>query len=157
CHRAHAPFDDDEDERSERSVREASLPRTAPPPPRAPLAKLNVPAAAAAERAFCMDCHQKHRPFEPVVYSSSVLLPMDANGDGRAQDDEGADAAAGGIGTEALLAFDVPAPERPRDGFSLPLPALARLHAPGPIEAVRLGAGWVRVPPLAGVRASAPY
>src|SRR5204862_349628 len=33
CHRAHAPFDDDEDERSERSVRDASLPRTAPPAP----------------------------------------------------------------------------------------------------------------------------
>jgi cytochrome c peroxidase len=86
-----------------------------------------------------------------------LLLPFDANANGKAQDDEGADARAGGIGTEALLAFDVPRPERPASGFALDLTSLAKLHEAGPVDTVRLGAGWVRVPPLAGVRASAPY
>ncbi|HEX2660684.1 MAG TPA: hypothetical protein VHU40_20525, partial [Polyangia bacterium] len=140
CHRAHAPFEDDAADTT-----------------RVPLAKLNVPVDADEERARCMDCHTRHRPFAPVVYSSSVLLPFDANGNGKAQDDEDADARAGGIGTEALLAFDVPKPERGASGFSLPVPSLARLHGAGPVETVRLGAGWVRVPPLSGVRASAPY
>jgi hypothetical protein len=91
------------------------------------------------------------------VYSSSLLLPFDANANGKAQGDEAADRRAGGIGTEALLAFDVPRPERPASGFALALTSLAKLHQTGPIGTVHLGAGWVRVPPLAGVRASAPY
>jgi hypothetical protein len=91
------------------------------------------------------------------VYSSSLLLPFDADGDGRAQDGEAADARAGGIGTEALLAFDVPRPERPAGGFALDLPFLSHLHATRPITTARVGAGWVRVPALLGVRATAPY
>jgi hypothetical protein len=149
CHHAHAPFAED-------GEATAGAPRSAPPA-RLPLDRLGVPAAAEAEVRICGGCHETHRPFGPVVYSSSLLLPLDANENGRAQDDEAADAAAGGLGTEALLAFDVPRPERPATGFALQVPALARLYAPGPIDSVRLGAGWVRVPPLLGIRASAPY
>ena len=140
CHRAHAPFEEN-----------------APDPARVALTKLRVPATGAAEVAFCQGCHDRHRPFEPVVYSSSLLLPFDANANGKAQDDEAADARTGGIGTEALLAFDVPRNERPASGFALELTALTKLHQTGPIGTARLGAGWVRVPPLSGIRASAPY
>jgi hypothetical protein len=92
-----------------------------------------------------------------VAYSSGLLLPFDADGDGQAQDDEAGDARAGGIGTEALLAFDVPRPQRPRGGFALDLPSLSHLHRVGPITTARVGAGWVRVAPLRGLRATAPY
>lgn len=143
CHRAHQPFEGAPDDR----------PATA----RKPLALLNVPGPAPEELAFCGRCHERHRPFAPVVYSSSLLLPFDADGDGRAQDDEGDDARAGGIGTEALLAFDVPRPERPRGGFSVDVPVLERLYAIGPIRTTRTGVSWVRVPPLTAVRATAPY
>ena len=146
CHRAHEPFGD---ERA-RPDGEAAARRIT-------LARLKVPAPADEERRLCVGCHARHRSFEPVAYSSSLLLPLDANGNGKAQDDERADAEAGGIGTEALLAFDVPRPERPAAGFSLGVPSLTAVHAAGPIETARLGAGWVRVAPLAGIRASAPY
>ena len=146
CHRAHEPFGD---ERA-RPDGEAAARRIT-------LARLKVPAPADEERRLCVGCHAHHRSFEPVAYSSSLLLPLDANGNGKAQDDERADAEAGGIGTEALLAFDVPRPERPAAGFSLGVPSLTAVHAAGPIETARLGAGWVRVAPLAGIRASAPY
>jgi len=143
CHRSHEAFEGDRPGGA-RSV-----------PARVSLA--SFAAAATDEVRRCQSCHERHRPFGPVVYSSSLLLPFDANANGKAQDDEAADARAGGIGTEALLAFDVPRPERPASGFALDLTSLAKLHETGPIETVRLGAGWVRVPPLAGVRASAPY
>ncbi|HEY4185396.1 MAG TPA: cytochrome c3 family protein [Polyangia bacterium] len=138
CHRSHAPFEDEDR-------------------PRASLAALHVPPSAPAEVAFCQRCHTRHRAFTPVVYSSSLLLPFDANVNGKAQDDEDADGRAGGIGTEALLAFDVPRPERPASGFGVDVTTLARVRSVGAIETTHLGVGWVRVPPLAGVRASAPY
>ena len=144
CHHAHAPFDEDAADAS-------------PPPPRAPLRALRVPLGAADETAFCRGCHDRHRGFTPIVFSSSLLLPFDANGNGKAQDDEVADERAGGIGTEALLAFDVPRPERPATGFALDVTALDCVRSVGPITTARLGAGWVRVPPLVGVGASAPY
>ena len=146
CHHAHEPLGD------ERAPVDggAALQRI-------PLARMKVPPAADDERRFCIGCHARHRSFEPAAYSSSLLLPLDANENGKAQDDERADAQAGGIGTEALLAFDVPRPERPAAGFSLDVPSLTAIHAAGPIRTARLGAGWVRVAPLAGIRASAPY
>jgi len=147
CHHAHAPFEGDDGARAPAAASSG----------RVPLSALDVPASAGGEVHFCQGCHERHRPFTPVVYSSSLLLPFDANANGKAQDDEAADARAGGIGTEALLAFDVPRPERPPAGFALDLTTLTKLHESGPIETVRLGAGWVRVPPLSGIRASAPY
>jgi hypothetical protein len=142
CHRAHQPFEAAAEDKSTT---------------RKPLPLLNIPAPAPEEVAFCARCHERHRPFAPVVYSSSLLLPFDADGDGAAQDDEADDARAGGIGTEALLAFDVPRPERPRGGFGVDVPALERLYSIGPIRTVRTGVSWVRVPPLTAVRATAPY
>lgn len=149
CHRAHAPFEDNGPPEPRNSQAASGE--------RRPLALLNVPASAADEVAFCTRCHERHRPFSPVVYSSSLLLPFDADGDGAAQDDEADDARAGGIGTEALLAFDVPRPERPRGGFNLEAPTLERVHAPGSIRSTRIGVSWVRVPPLTNIRATAPY
>jgi len=147
CHRAHEPFGGEEPSGNAGDATGRRL----------PLARLKVPAPADEERRLCIGCHARHRSFEPVVYSSSMLFPLDANGNGKAQDDERADAEAGGIGTEALLAFDVPRPERPAGGFALEVPVLTALHSTGPIQTARLGAGWVRTAPLAGIRASAPY
>jgi len=149
CHRSHEPFEGDGPyrERSRPGQSRVALLSSGPSPSQSP----------SDEARLCQSCHERHRPFEPVVYSSSLLLPFDANANGEAQGDEDADRRAGGIGTEALLAFDVPRPERPASGFALELTSLAKLHQTGPIGTVHLGAGWVRVPPLAGVRASAPY
>ena len=92
-----------------------------------------------------------------MVFSSSLLLPFDADADGIAQDDEEDDARAGGIGTEALLAFDVPRTQRPVAGFAVTLPWLTRIHSVGPTAAARIGVGWVRVAPLLGIRATGPF
>jgi len=97
----------------------------------------------------CGDCH-----VEGGAYSGGRVLPFDADGDGVAQGDEADDARAGGIGTEALLAFDVPKPERP---FSLELPLIADADHAGPIKTVKTGVTWVRVAPLRAVFATAPY
>jgi hypothetical protein len=143
----------------------------APAQDRHPLSWFKWPTSATGEIGNCVGCHQRHRPFVPIVYSSSMLLPFDADGDGVAQDDESDDARAGGIGTEALLAFDVPRGQRSSTaagasagagsdrstGFSMDLPSLRQLHGIGPIGLTRLGVSWVRVAPLLGVRATAPY
>ncbi|HVZ74864.1 MAG TPA: hypothetical protein VHJ20_20925 [Polyangia bacterium] len=119
------------------------------------LRALGTPAPAAAEVAFCAACHARHRDFGPLVYSSSRLFPFDANGDGDAQRDPMTDARAGGIGTEPLLAFDVPRPERP---FALDLPVVGADPAtPTRVTSARVGVAWVRTAPLVGIRASAPY
>jgi hypothetical protein len=148
CHRAHAQLE---------AAAPAATDGSSTAVPRLAYAALAVPAAAAAEIAFCMGCHLRHRPFTPVVYSSGRLFPFDVDGDGNAQDDEADDGHAGGIGTEALLAFDVPRPQRPPTGFAIDLPSLTRLHELAPIATARVGVAWVRVPPLLGVRATAPY
>jgi hypothetical protein len=124
---------------------------------RHPLSWFNWPSDPAQEIATCTGCHPRHRPFAPVVFSSSLLLPFDADADGVAQDDEEDDARAGGIGTEALLAFDVPRTQRPPAGFAVTLPWLTRIHSVGPTAAARIGVGWVRVAPLLGVRATGPF
>jgi hypothetical protein len=147
CHHSHLPFGDPDDGDGDDDDGAA----------RRPLAELPVPASAQAEVALCRSCHDQHRDFAPVAFSSSALLPFDANQNGKSQDDEAADARAGGIGTEALLAFDVPLPRRPLSGFSVAIPRLAAVRAVAPVHTARLGAGWVRVAPLVALRASAPY
>jgi hypothetical protein len=112
--------------------------------------------AAPGEVAACTQCHHRHVAFGPVAYSSGRLLPFDADGDGNAQDDERDDARAGGIGTEALLSFDVPRAERPR-GFGVELPVIPDPRHAGPITRQVSGLAWVRVAPLVGVFATAPY
>jgi hypothetical protein len=111
-------------------------------------------ATPAAEVAACSGCHHAHRAFGPLVYSSSRLFPFDADGDGDAQGDPAADARAGGIGTEPLLAFDVPRPQRP---FSLEAAIIADPSRPGRVTRGRTGVSWVRTPPLTAVYATAPY
>jgi hypothetical protein len=111
-------------------------------------------AGAPAEVQFCADCHRSHRDFGPIVYSSSRLFPFDADGDGDAQGDPAADRRAGGIGTEPLLAFDVPITQRP---FALDVAVISDPARAGRVGRARIGASWVRAAPLLAVRASAPY
>jgi RoxA-like, cytochrome c-like len=108
----------------------------------------------AAEIAFCSGCHAKHRDFQPVVYSSSRLFPFDADGDGDAQGNPAADRRAGGIGTEPLLAFDVPITQRP---FSFDVSVIPDPVRAGHVGHARIGAAWVRAAPLVALSASAPY
>jgi hypothetical protein len=108
----------------------------------------------AAEVKFCSACHAKHRDFGPLVYSSSRLFPFDANGDGDAQGNPAADRRAGGIGTEPLLAFDVPITQRP---FSLDVAVIPDPVRAGHVGHARVGAAWVRAAPLVALSASAPY
>ncbi len=120
---------------------------------------LAIPGAAPAELAFCEGCHHDHRDFGPFVATSSRLFPFDADGDGNAQgaDTEAADARAGGIGTEPLLAFDVPRPDRPGGRFGIDLPVIGDPVHAGPIHTARTGVAWVRTAPLVAVFATAPY
>ncbi len=145
CHRAHPRLPE------WASIRAASI-----DPQLLPIAALPVGATPAAEVSFCEGCHTRHRDFGPLVYSSSRLLPFDADGDGDAQIDPERDRRAGGIGTDPWLAFDVPRPQWP---FALPAAVLtdadrrARVAEAG----VSIGAAWVRTAPLVGLAASAPY
>jgi hypothetical protein len=108
----------------------------------------------AAEVALCVKCHAQHRAFGPLVYSSSRLFPFDADGNGDAQLDPAGDARAGGIGTEPLLAFDVPRPQWP---FAVELPVITELQKAGHFTRGRVGVSWVRTAPLTAVFATAPY
>src|SRR6185369_4177634 len=111
-------------------------------------------APAPAEVAACTGCHAQHPAFGPVAYSSGLLLPFDSDGDGNAQDDERDDARAGGIGTEALLSFDVPRAQRP---FTVELSVIGDPRHAGPVTQQPSGVAWVRVAPLVGVFATGPY
>ena len=130
-----------------------------PPAPGTTLVSLSTPLPGqppgpSGEVAFCRGCHQRHRDFGPLVYSSSRLFPFDADGDGDAQLHPAADRAAGGIGTDPWLAFDVPRPQWP---FSLDVPVVGNPVHPGHVGGARIGAAWVRTAPLVGVAAGAPY
>jgi hypothetical protein len=107
-----------------------------------------------AEVTLCGGCHESHRAFGPLVYSSSRLFPFDADGNGDAQLDPGGDARAGGIGTEPLLAFDVPRPQWP---FAVELPVITDPKKAGRVTRAHVGVSWVRVAPLTGVFATGPY
>ena len=65
-----------------------------------------------------------------------------------------ADRRAGGIGTEPLLAFDVPITQRP---FSFDVAVIPDPVRAGHVGHARIGAAWVRAAPLVALRASAPY
>lgn len=114
-------------------------------------------APAPQEVATCLGCHQRHPAFGPLAYSSGLLLPFDVDGDGNAQGDEADDERSGGIGTEALLSFDVPRSERPGGRFSADLFVVPDHRHRGPVSRVASGVAWVRVAPLVGVFATAPY
>jgi hypothetical protein len=110
--------------------------------------------SAEAEVKLCTDCHSSHLDFGPLVYSSSRLFPFDADGDGDAQLRPSADRAAGGIGTDPWLAFDVPRPQWP---FSVEVPVLTDATRAGHVQHTQMGVGWVRAAPLVNLAASAPY
>ncbi|HVV51892.1 MAG TPA: hypothetical protein VHO06_19645, partial [Polyangia bacterium] len=143
CHLAHTRLDD------WKAVQAASI-----APALLPVAALPIGRTAAAEVAFCEGCHSQHRAFGPLVYSSSRLLPFDADGDGDAQLAPEADRRAGGIGTDPWLAFDVPRGQWP---FAVELPTISDPVRAGHVGRARTGAAWVRVAPLVGLAASAPY
>ena len=109
---------------------------------------------ADGEVKFCTECHNVHRDYGPMVFSSSRLFPFDADGDGDAQKNPSADRRAGGIGTEPLLAFDVPITQRP---FTIDVAVITDATRPGRVARARIGASWVRAAPLIALRASAPY
>ncbi len=109
---------------------------------------------AAGEVKFCTGCHGTHRDYGPMVFSSSRLFPFDADGDGDAQKNPAADRRAGGIGTEPLLAFDVPITQRP---FTIDVAVITDATRPGRVARARIGASWVRAAPLIALHASAPY
>jgi len=118
------------------------------------LASLRVPKAAAAEVAFCENCHDDHRDFGPVVYTSSMLFPFDADGDGLAQGDEQDDARAGGIATEPLIQIEIP-PTMGSKGIDVPV-----IRSPDDCAApdvLHMGVLWVRTAPLTALYATAPY
>ncbi len=121
-----------------------------------PVAALPVGRRAAQEVEFCEGCHSQHRDFGPLVYSSSRLLPFDADRDGDAQLRPERDRRAGGIGTDPWLAFDVPRPEWP---FAVPVATVSDAGRRARVVETGLptGVGWVRVAPLVGLAASAPY
>ncbi len=118
------------------------------------VAALPIGRTASDEVRFCEGCHAQHRDFGPQVFSSSRLFPFDANGDGDAQIDPAADRRAGGIGTEPLLAFDVPRGQWP---LSMEVPVVTDANRGGHVARASIGAAWVRAAPLIGLAASAPY
>ena len=135
CHHAHSPFS-----------------REGPP---VSLSRLSVPTASAAEVAYCENCHDEHRDFGPVVYSSSMLFPFDADGDGIAQGDEPDDGHAGGIGTESLIQIEIPPTMRSK-GIDIPvIRSFDRNRCD--IDVLHMGVMWVRTAPLTALYASAPY
>ncbi len=106
----------------------------------------------------CHRCHDTHPALaEPITYTSCLILPFDADGDGRAQGDEPDDLAAGGIGTDSLFGFEVDRRKLVDKNVRMPITRITALHSRGPAEAVQIAGPWVRTPPLVTLLASAPY
>jgi processive rubber oxygenase RoxA-like protein len=143
CHVAHDRLDE------WKMIRAASI-----DPALLPIAALPLGRSPSDEVAFCEGCHSRHRDFGPLVFSSSRLYPFDADGDGDAQLAPDADRRAGGIGTDPWLAFDVPRTQWP---FAIDIPTISDPARAGHVGRARIGAAWVRVAPLVGLYASAPY
>jgi len=117
------------------------------------LTALPVPRPARAEVAYCQNCHDEHRDFGPIVYTSSMMFPFDADGDGNAQGDEADDARAGGIGTEPLIQIEIP-PSMRAKGVDI---AVIDSKDCERIDMMHMGVMWVRTAPLTALYATAPY
>jgi hypothetical protein len=114
--------------------------------------------AGSAKDEPCRRCHDQHPALaEPVTYTSCLILPFDADGDGRAQDDERDDLAAGGIGTDSLFGFEVDRRKLADKNVRMPITRITALSSRGPLQAVQIAGPWVRTPPLITLLASAPY
>jgi hypothetical protein len=111
-----------------------------------------------AKDEHCSRCHDQHPALaEPVTYTSCLILPFDADGDGRAQGDERDDLAAGGIGTDSLFGFEVDRRKLADKNVRMPITRITALNSRGPVERVQIAGPWVRTPPLVTLLASAPY
>jgi hypothetical protein len=112
----------------------------------------------AAKDEPCRPCHDQHPALaEPITYTSCLILPFDADGDGRAQGDERDDLAAGGIGTDSLFGFEVDRRRLANKNVRMPITRITALSRRGPTQAVEIAGPWVRTPPLITLLASAPY
>ena len=112
----------------------------------------------AAKDEHCGRCHDTHPALAtPITYTSCLILPFDADGDGRTQGDERDDLAAGGIGTDSLFGFEVDRRKLADKNVRMPITRITALHSRGPVEAVQIAGPWVRTPPLITLLASAPY
>ena len=115
-------------------------------------------ASGTAKDEHCQQCHDQHPALaEPVTYTSCLILPFDADGDGRAQGDERDDLAAGGIGTDSLFGFEVDRRNLANKNVRMPITRITALHSRGPTQSVQIAGPWVRTPPLVTLLASAPY
>ncbi|MGC9985105.1 MAG: hypothetical protein ABSF35_15935 [Polyangia bacterium] len=114
--------------------------------------------SGAAKDEPCRHCHDQHPALaEPVTYTSCLILPFDADGDGRAQGDERDDLAAGGIGTDSLFGFEVDRRKLADKNVRMPITRITALSSRGPVQAVQIAGPWVRTPPLITLLASSPY
>jgi hypothetical protein len=112
----------------------------------------------AAKDEPCRLCHGQHPALaEPITYTSCLILPFDADGDGRAQGDERDDLAASGIGTDSLFGFEVDRRKLADKNVRMPITRITALRSRGPTQAVEIAGPWVRTPPLVTLLASAPY
>jgi hypothetical protein len=116
--------------------------------------------AATAEtvQKTCAPCHDQHPALAtPIPYTNCSILPFDADGDGRAQNDERDDLAAGGIGTDTLFGFEVDRRALADKNVRMPITRLPSMHRKGKVETVAIAGPWVRTAPLTTLVASAPY
>lgn len=106
----------------------------------------------------CRQCHDQHPVFaSPIPYSNCMIFPFDADGDGRAQNDEWEDLASGGIGTDALFGFEVDRRKLTDKHVRMPIVKIPSLIRKGNPITVNIAGPWVRTPPLTTLIASAPY
>jgi cytochrome c553 len=115
-------------------------------------------ASAQKVQAVCARCHDRHPALAtPIPYTNCAILPFDADGDGRAQNDERDDLAAGGIGTDALFGFEVDRRALADKNVRVTVTRIPSTHRRGPSESVQIAGPWVRTAPLTTLVASAPY
>jgi hypothetical protein len=113
---------------------------------------------AEQELKRCLGCHDQHPALaEPIPYSNCLILPFDADGDGRAQGDEWDDLKAGGIGTDSLFGYEVDRRKLADKNVRMTINQIASLQRRVPVQAVPIAGPWVRTPPLVALVTSAPY
>ncbi len=106
----------------------------------------------------CAGCHDRHPALAtPIPFTNCSILPFDADGDGRAQNDERDDLAAGGIGTDALFGFEVDRRALADKHVRMPITRIPSVRRRGKVETVLIAGPWVRTAPLTTLVASAPY
>ncbi len=114
--------------------------------------------SAEQERKSCGGCHKEHPVLaEPIPYTSCLILPFDADGDGRAQGDEGDDLKAGGIGTDSLFGYEVDRRKLADKNVRMGIGKITSVLRKRPVESVQIAGPWVRTPPLVALVTSAPY